>query len=105
MKNGHDFDFEGGTILSRIGAWWFVSYAHYLYVNIEQKYWTMIISKKSLNSRIYKFKNSTQYHLLWFNEVLKMQNLDRQSNSAGIRSDEIKNMAREVIAKLQSLSK
>lgn len=104
MENGHNFNFEGGKILSRISAWWFVSYSHHLYVDNEQKYWTMVLSNNSLNTRISNFQNSTQYHLLWLNEVLHMQYLDKNANSAGIHSAEIKDMARQVINKLETLS-
>lgn len=100
MKKGHDFNFDGGEILSKIAAWWFVSYAYHNCVDENHKAWQLKITKNSLNSRRSKFNNSTEYHNDWLNEVLRMEQLDKHKNSGGLTSSQIKNMAEKVLEKI-----
>lgn len=38
-KRKYDFNFEGGKLLNKISAWWFVSYSYYFYVDSIHKKW------------------------------------------------------------------
>ena len=97
---GHDYNFDGGEILSRIGAAWFVSYAYYNIVDKTHTDWNCNITKNSLNSRKSKYNNSTFYHKEWLLEVLKMEQLDKHPNAVGLCSTEIKDMARKILTQI-----
>lgn len=99
MKN-HSFNFEGGDILSKIGAAWFVSRAYFEYVDNSHLNWkTAKLTENSHKSRNSKFINSKKYHLIWLNEVLSMNNLDAHKNMVNLKSLKIKNMASKIIEK------
>lgn len=100
MSIGHDFNFEGGEVLSKIAAWWFVSYAYYNFVDNNHLAWQASVTLNSLNSRRSKYNTSLRYHKDWLNEVLKMEQLDKHKNSAGLTSSQIKDMAKKVLQKI-----
>lgn len=100
MNTGHDFNFKGGEILSRISAAWLVSYAYYNFVDKNHLNWQTEITPKSIYSRRSKYNNSTEYHKAWLNEVLKMKRLDTNKNAIGLNAMQIKNMAREILSML-----
>lgn len=89
----HDYNFEGGDKLSKIGAGWFVSYCYYFKIKREHKNWDRVSTAKS---RISNFKNSTQYHKYWLGQVLLMNNL-KLKNSFGVSAENIKLMAKELL--------
>ena len=76
MREGHNFSFSGGDILSRIGAAWFVSYAYYSYIDKNHVNWEFGITIKSLNSRRSKYNNSSVYHKDWLNEWTNVKQVD-----------------------------
>jgi len=98
---GHNFNFDGGEILSRIGAAWFVSYAYHDLIDKTFMAWDCDITEKSLCSRKSKYNNSTFYHKAWLQEVLKMEQLDKHKNKVGLRSTEIKKMAKKILTYLE----
>ncbi|MBN3489884.1 hypothetical protein JV173_00005 [Acholeplasma equirhinis] len=102
MAKRHDFNFEGGEILSKIAAWWLVSYKYYLEIDAEHFNWSKNLTDNSINSRKSNYERSTQYHEKWLKEVLKMNQLDKHKNSGNLSGNEIKSMARELIKKLEN---
>lgn len=101
MAKGHEFNFEGGELLTPIGAAWFVSFAYHEYVDKNHVNWkNPKYSPLSVQSRTNNYNRSKQYHMGWLYEVLKMQQLDRQKNFCGLHSTKIKEMAAEVLLKM-----
>jgi hypothetical protein len=101
MSKGHDFNFDGGEILSSIGAAWFVSYAYYNHVDKKHVSWeNSKFSKLSIQSRTSGYNRSKQYHIGWLHEVTQMQQLDMHQNKCGLNSTQIKKMATEILLKL-----
>lgn len=96
-NRNHIFSFAGGEILAGMAAWWFVSYAYYLYIDRAHFNWQKV---GSAPSRIGRFEMSKKYHVYWLTEVLDMKNLDVHGNKGNLSSDEIKKMARELLARL-----
>ena len=103
MAKGHDFNFEGGEILSKIGAAWFVSYAYYNYVDNKHSAWkNSKFSDLSVQSRTSNYNKSERYHIKWLSEVLNMQQLDKHGNYCGLQSTQIQKMAAEILLKVLS---
>jgi hypothetical protein len=101
MNKGHDFNFIGGDILSKIGAAWFVSYAYYNHVDDNHLAWSNSrYSKLSIDSRAHSYNKSKEYHFEWLNEVLKMTQLDKHKNKCGLVSTQVKTMAAEILLKM-----
>ncbi|MFA6860103.1 MAG: hypothetical protein WCR30_01790 [Clostridia bacterium] len=98
MTKTHNFYFEGGEILSKISASWFVAYAYYIYVDSSFRAWDCKIT--TLNFRMSKFVCSKRYHNIWLEQVLKMEQLDKNLNSVGLNSCEIKFLANEILKKI-----
>jgi len=94
VDSNNGSSFKGGKILKRIGAAWFVSYHYYNHIDPDHTNWKSKITKKSLASRISKYKNSQNYHQTWLCEVLNMERLDMHKNSVGLCSDELKKMVK-----------
>lgn len=97
MAKGHDFNFEGGELLSKIAAWWLVSYKYHLEIDRTHNNWSEKLSDKSLSSRKSQYIKSRQYHEKWLIEITKMNDLDKHKNSGNLSGSEIKTMARELI--------
>ncbi len=89
---GHIFNFEGGKILNRMGASWFVSYAYYLYVNSEHTNW----QKVSISMRESYFKKSEEYHRFFFKRIIEMNESKLDTNKLGLEGREIIRMAEEI---------
>lgn len=90
----HDFSFNGGEILSKMGASWFVSYAYYKYIDNNHTNWSRI---STTQSRISKFNTSKSYHKYWLNQVLVMNPANLSKNTIGISASQTKSMARELL--------
>ena len=96
----HDFNFEGGEFLTKIGAAWFVSFAYYEYIDKKHVNWkNRKFSELSVQSRTSTYNKSKKYHIGWLNEVLNMQQLDKHQNYCGLHSNQIKAMAAEILLK------
>ncbi len=93
-KSNHIFSFAGGEILAQIGAWWFVSYSYYKYVDRNHLNWSYV---KTESSRRNKYEKSTEYHTYWLTEVLSMERLDVHGNSGNLTSKQIKEMAKKIL--------
>ncbi|MGI6593704.1 MAG: hypothetical protein ACOX24_01275 [Christensenellales bacterium] len=99
MRN-HNFSFDGGEILSRISAAFFVSYAYYEKIDSSHIAWKEApYTENSRNSRLSKYRNSRHYHEGWLHEVMKMEQLDRVPNKCGLNSYQIKDMAFQLLNK------
>ena len=90
----NSFSFDGGEILGKMGASWFVSYAYYNYIDKSHMNWN---STATAATRISKYNRSKQYHMLWLTEVLSMNPLNLNKNQIGLRSDQIKEMASQIL--------
>src|SRR5690554_5001477 len=99
MAKGHDFNFEGGELLSKITSWWLVSYKYHLEIDRTHNNWSEKLSDKSISSRKSQYIKSRQYHKKWLIEITKMNDLDKHKNSGNLSGSEIKckTMARELI--------
>ena len=95
MKANHIFSFYGGELLAKMGAWWFVSYSYYLYVDRTHRNWETV---KTASSRRSVYNRSEEYHVYWLTEVLDMQNLDVHGNTGRLTSGEIKRMAQKILS-------
>jgi len=101
MAKGHDFNFEGGEILSKIGAAWFVSFSYFNYVDHKHLAWkNPKFSDLSVQQRTNNYNKSKQYHVIWLNEVLDMKQLDKHKNICGLHSTKIKEMADAILLKI-----
>lgn len=96
-KQNHDFSFEGGQFLSRIGAWWFVSYSYHNFIDENHLAWRNV---KTAEYRKKIYDKTRQYHEYWLTEVQFMERLDVHGNSGDLSSERIKEMAQEVLDKI-----
>jgi hypothetical protein len=85
-----------------MGAWWFVSYMYYQYIDSTHLNWKM---SKSEASRRSVYNRTEEYHLSWLNEVLHMENLDVHGNAGNLSSIKIKKMAKELLDLLTNTDK
>ncbi|MCM1055514.1 MAG: hypothetical protein NC394_08335 [Bacteroides sp.] len=87
----HSFSFDGGEILSKIGATWFVSYAYYEKIDGNHNNW------KNVSSRFANYNNSRNYHKYWLEQVLVMNSENLKRNKLGIDPDTTKAMAKKLL--------
>lgn len=90
----HCFYFEGGDILSKIGASWFVSYLYCIRIDDYHRNWELV---STANVRASSFCESKQYHKLWLKEILKMNPAKLNTNTIDLSADEVKKMASELL--------
>lgn len=93
----HNFSFEGGEILTGMGASWFVSYAYYQKIDRTHKNWDRVATTQP---RISKFNKGAEYHKAWLQEVIYMNPANLNKNTIGLTAEETKRMARELLAVL-----
>ena len=93
----HNFSFEGGEILTGMGASWFVSYAYYQKIDRTHKNWDRVTTTQP---RISKFNKGAEYHKAWLQEVIYMNPANLNKNTIGLTAEETKRMARELLAVL-----
>ncbi len=99
MGQKHSFNFDGGNILARIGASWFVSYTYYLAVDMNHINWSFCDTVKMRHSF---FSSSYKYHNYWLNKVLQMNPKKLRSNLLCLQGEEVINMAKKIIQKTNS---
>ena len=95
MKGNHIFSFPGGDILAKMGAWWFVSYSYYIYVDRTHRNWYNVSTEATRRS---VYNRSKEYHTYWLTEVLEMERLEVHGNGGNLSADEIKRMAKEILS-------
>ena len=93
----HNFAFEGGDILTGMGASWFVSYAYYEKVDPPHKNWAKV---STTQPRISKYNKGRKYHKAWLNAVLAMNPANLNKNTIGLDAAQTKAMAKAVLTKL-----
>lgn len=90
----HNFNFEGGELLSGMGASWFTSYAYYEKIDCSHRNWERVSTSRL---RISKYNKGRNYHKGWLNKVLTMNPANLNKNTFGLNSGQIKAMAKEVL--------
>lgn len=91
------FAFEGGEILTGMGASWFVSYAYYKTVDPSHRNWAKV---STTQTRISKYNKGKQYHKAWLKEVQAMNPANLNKNTIGLDAAQTKAMAKAVLEKL-----
>ena len=92
----HIFRLDGGDDLTTMGASWFVSYCYYKTISPNHTNWNKI---KTASNRISVFSGTKHYHKYWLQEVLKMSDSNLNKNSLGLKAQQIKQMAEEILSK------
>ena len=95
----HDFSFDRGEILTGMGASWFVSYSYYKKINRNHMNWDRVSTSEV---RISIYDNSTKNHKFWLEQVLSMNPLKLNTNKIGLKADQTKAMAKELLDKWES---
>ena len=90
----HNFSFDGGEILSKMGATWFVSYAYYEKIDRTHKNWSKV---STAHSRISRYNQGRNYHVSWLNEVIKMNHKNLNTNTIGLDATTVKEMAQKLL--------
>lgn len=90
----HPFHFEGGEILTTMGASWFVSYAWYEKIDKTHTNWKQVSTH---NNRVSVYKNSRNYHQKWLLYILSMMDDNLKKNRIGLEAKEVKKMATELL--------
>lgn len=92
----HIFSFEGGEILTGMGASWFVSYAYYQHIDKAHTNWDRVATTQP---RISKYNKGRAFHKAWLQEIVNMNPLNLSKNTIGLSANEIKKMAKELLEK------
>lgn len=90
----HDFNFEGGEILAKMGATWFVSYAYYEKIDKNHDNWSRVTTTQS---RISKYNKGKPYHRTWLKEVISMNPVNLNKNTIGLEASKTKLMAKALL--------
>lgn len=97
----HNFNFEGGEILTGIGATWFVSYAYYEKIDKNHRNQERV---STAQSRLSRYNKSKQYHKAWLQEVVAMNPANLNKNTIGLNASQTIAMAKELLAFLEKTS-
>lgn len=92
--SSHSFKFNGGEILSKMGASWFVSYAYFEKIDKTHKNWNKI---PTVQTRISKYNNSRNYHKDWLKEILSMNPANLNKNTIALKAEDIIAMAKRLL--------
>ena len=90
----HNFTFEGGEILTGMGASWFVSYAYYERIDRTHMSWSKVATTQP---RISKYNKGKPYHKIWLEEVILMNPANLNKNTIGLDASQTKRMAKELL--------
>ncbi|MDO4756498.1 MAG: hypothetical protein Q4A54_09150 [Parabacteroides sp.] len=90
----HNFTFEGGEILTGMGASWFVSYAYYEKIDRTHMNWSKVATTQP---RISKYNKGKPYHRIWLEEVISMNPANLNKNTIGLDASQTKRMAKELL--------
>lgn len=94
MAYAHSFTFEGGEILTGMGASWFVSYAYYDKIDKTHRNWDRVATTQP---RISKYNKGKCYHKAWLKEVLAMNPTNLNKNTIGLDACITKALAKEIL--------
>ncbi len=90
----HNFTFEGGEILTGMGATWFVSYAYYERIDKNHKNWARV---STIQPRMSKYNKGRPYHKAWLKEITTMNSANLNKNTIGLDAQSTKAMAKELL--------
>lgn len=93
---GHEFTFEGGELLTNMGASWFVSYAYYDRIDRRHMNWDRLRTAKN---RISVYNRSGRYHDYWLEKICQMSSDRLSTNQIGLAGYQVKQMASEMLRK------
>lgn len=99
FSDEHSFNFDGGYLLSKMGATWFVSYSYYKIIDKRHENWSLI---STCGSRASVYDKTKKYHLFWLKQVLQMEENRLNTNKIGVSAVETKRMAKEILIKIIS---
>ena len=91
----HVFSFNGGELLTSMGASWFVSYCYYEYIDKTHQNWNIV---KTAANRKSVYLRTRQYHKNWLKEILKMNDGNLNRNSLNLKAPQIKQMVSGLLA-------
>ena len=91
----HDFSFEHGAELARMGASWFVSYSWFRYAEKTHLNWKKV---KSYPSRISMYIRTKEYHKFYLEQIVKMSE-KLSTNKIELTKNEVISMAKELLNK------
>lgn len=94
----HDYNFDGGNYLRRIGASYYVCYLYYLNCNPSELRWKLVTTSESRNKLICKH---TEFCKLWLEKISEMKKV--YTNSMGLKVDEVNNYALELLKILNTI--
>ena len=92
----HNFNFDGGEQLRKIGAAWFVSYMFYELEDRTHLNWKLVSTFKY---RINTFNKTKEYHKYWLQQVLNMNDKKLITNKINLEPIKIKTMAKKLLMK------
>ena len=93
-RKAHAFNFEGGEILNKMGAAWFVSYAYHEKKDSTHDAWERV---KTFNSRAANYESSRACHRFWLYKILHMSDVSLNKNQIGLPAADVKRMAHELL--------
>ena len=93
----HVFSFNGGELLTTMGACWFVSYCYYENIDKTHLNWNSVSTAQNRKS---VYLRTRQYHKFWISEILQMNDGNLNRNSLELKAPQIKQMAKDLLAKL-----
>lgn len=97
-KGRHTFAFDGGEILTTIGATFFVSYLYHRHIDATHRSWDTIATK---SSRISNISRSTHYHRYWLERVASMNGANLNKNTLGFSGAQVIEMAKAILNRMK----
>ena len=94
--NRHIFKFDGGDLLTSMGATWFVVYKYSKTINPSEFRWRCATQ----DSRISAYNRSSAYHKDFLKHVLEMSDSNLSKAKIDITPTETKQMAKELLSRL-----
>ena len=85
----HVFSFNGGDLLTTMGACWFVSYCYYEYIDKTHQNWNLV---KTAANRKSVYLRTRNYHKGWIKKISKMNDRNLNKNSLKLKAPQIKQM-------------
>jgi hypothetical protein len=95
MSERHVFNFDGGEELTTMGATWFVSYSYHKKIDKNHVDWRYVLWER----RASVFERTGKYHKYWLKQVLNMADGNLEKNQMGLSANDVKRMAKELLAK------
>ena len=90
----HNFNFNGGEFLTKIGASWLISYLYYLKIDKKHLNWE---NTSTFKDRAVKCKKYAQFHKEWVVEIIKMSPKKLSTNRIGLSGEEVIEMAKKLL--------